>query len=164
MPAPSEGMKTLLIADGVGSGSPTVDWGIHVSKMPASPDRVIAIFDTGGFNPHPAFLLDFPTIQIRVRAKPGDYVTLHNKAQAIKDSLLGLPSQDLLGERWDAINLLSDIAFLGRDENDRPEFSLNFRATIEPAAIAAATNWDDDLPWDDDLGWNDGFTQYREPL
>ena len=56
------------------------------------------------------------------------------QAQAVKDALLGLPAQVVLGDRIDGITMQGDIIPLGYDENKRPEFSLNFRSIVEPAS------------------------------
>lgn len=139
MTALSEGVKAILVADGVGTGTLSADWGIHISKMPASPPspaRVIAIFDTGGAAPWPHVLLDFPTVQVRVRGGVSDYSAAYDKAKNVKDSLLNLPSATIGGDKWERITQLADIAFVGRDEGDLPEFNLNFRVIVKPSTNA----------------------------
>jgi hypothetical protein len=143
MPSPAVGAKTLLVAASVGSNTPSADWAIHVSKMPDRPDRVIAIFDSGGTeNPNPKWLLDYRSIAVQVRGKVSDYALAYNKALEVKDALLGLPAQTVGGDRWDGVTMISDIAFVGRNENDQPILSLNFRIIIEPADNAL-TNRDE---------------------
>lgn len=128
------GAKSVLLAASVGSGTPTADWSIHVSKMPATPDRAIAIFDSGGAETaNPQWLLDYRTIQVQVRGGPGDYEAAYNMAANVKDALLGLPAQTVGGDRWDGVTMIGDITFMARDENDRPMLSVNFRIIIEPA-------------------------------
>lgn len=140
MAVPSNGAKSLLVAASVGSNTPTDDWSIHLSKMPASPDRAIAIFDSGGAeNPNPKWLLDYKTIQVRVRGRVNDYTTAYQKIVDAQDVLLGLPAQTVGGDRWDGITCISDITFLGRDDNDRPELVVNFRIIIEQA-VSVLTN------------------------
>jgi hypothetical protein len=138
MASQSLGAKGLLVSAAVGSATPTDDWSIHVSKMPPTPDKAIAIFDTGGTGegPSPKWLLDYRTMQVRVRSNADDYTGAYNKMQDVKDVLLGLPAQAVLGDRWDGVTILSDITFIGRDDNDRPELSINFRLIIEPATNA----------------------------
>lgn len=135
MGIPSLGAKGLIVTATVGSNTPTADWSVHLSVMPSTPDRAIAIFDTGGTEegPNPKWLLDYRTIQVRVRGKPNDYQTIYAKIAQVKDVLLGLPAQTVEGDRWCGVTGLGDITFLGRDENDRPELIMNFRIIMEPA-------------------------------
>jgi hypothetical protein len=138
MASQAVGAKTLLVAASVGSATPTADWSVHVSKMPPLPNKAIAIFDSGGTGegPNPKWLLDYRTMQVRIRSEPDDYVGAFDKAQQVKDTLLGLPAQTVGSDVWDGVTILSDITFIGRDDNDRPELSINFRLIIEPATNA----------------------------
>jgi hypothetical protein len=131
------GAKTILLAAGVGSGTPSADWSIHVSKLPATPDRAIAIFDSGGAETaDPRWLLDYRTIQVLVRGGKNDYNLTYNTAAMVKDALLGLEAQVVGGDRWDGVTMIGDITFVSRDDNDRPTLSVNFRIIVEPATNA----------------------------
>jgi len=133
---PSNLLKTVLTqAPSVVGALPTNDWGVNISKLPTTPVKVVAIFDTGGVgNPNPALLLDFPTVQIQVRGGVNDNAAAYAKAKEIKDRLLGAPSQTLSGDRLVSVGMVSDITFMGRDEaNDQPIYSINFRLIVEPA-------------------------------
>jgi hypothetical protein len=132
MASPAVGAKALLVAASVGSNVPSEDWSVHISKMPAIPDRAIAIFDSGGVeNPNPKWLLDYKSIQVRVRGNVSDYTAVYQKITDVQDVLLGLTAQTVAGDRWDGVTGISDITFLGRDDNDRPELIANFRIIIE---------------------------------
>lgn len=138
MASPAIGAKSLLVSATVGSATPTADWSIHVSKMPDGegvPDRAIAIFDTGGGeeNANPKWLLDYRTIQIRVRARQDEYADAYAKIAQCKDVLLGLPPTTVGGDEWNSVTSLGDITFLGRDDNDRPELVYNLQIIMEPA-------------------------------
>ena len=134
MTSQAVGAKTLLDSAGVGSLTPTADWSMHISKLPNKPDKAIAIFDSGGAETaNPKWLLDYRTFQVMVRGGANDYVEAFNKTAEVKDALLGLPAQTVEGDRWDGVTLIGDITFVGRDENDRPMLSVNFRVIIEPA-------------------------------
>lgn len=138
MASPAVGAKTLLVAASVGSNTPTADWGIHISAMPDDrdvPNKAIAIFDTGGTeNSNPKWLLDYKSIQVRVRSNSNDYTGAYAKIAEVKDVLLGLEAQTVSGDRWDGVTAIGDITYIGRDKNDRPELVMNFRLIIEPAA------------------------------
>ncbi len=129
-------IRDLLVTASVGvsgAASPTTDNSIWVSKMPTTPDQVISVLHTGGFAANPKWLVDFPSVQVMVRGVKGGYVTAQAKGQAVKDALLGLPSQDVLGDRVTEVNMLGDMVSAGYDESNRPLFSLNFRLIVEPA-------------------------------
>ena len=136
MSLPSEGIKDLLVAASVGTFAATSGWGIFINKEPAAPNTTITIFDTGGFTPNPKWLLDYPSVQVRVRGDKSGYVDAQTKIIQVKDVLLGLDSQDLNGDRWVAVNMQGDILSLSNDQNERPLFVVNFRLIIQPAASA----------------------------
>jgi len=127
----SEGFRGLLAAHVALSG-----WELHTGMMPKSPAKIIMLSDTGGLEPNPRWLLDFPSAQAMIRGEVGGYLATHKEASAVKDILLGIPSQTIANDRWVAINLGSDVAFLGLDEKEHPLFSINFRLIIEPQATA----------------------------
>ncbi len=130
------GAKDLLVAAGVGAFNASSGWSIHISKLPSKPDTAVSVVRTGGPPGNPRWLLDFPTVQVMVRGAANGYQAAESKVQAVKDTLLGLPSQDIGGDRWVAVNMLGDPVFLGYDENNRPKWSLNFPLIIEPATGA----------------------------
>lgn len=127
---PSEGFRSLLTTHVGTSG-----WELHTGQMPRKPDRIISITDTGGLPANPKWLLDFPTVQVMIRGKVGDYIAAYQEGKAVKDILLGLPSQDINDDRWDSITLNGDLGYIGRDENDRPLFTINFALIIEPQSV-----------------------------
>lgn len=134
MSTPAEDLMSIAEDAGIGEVGKSSAWSLHLSKMPdtGSPDNVIGFFDTGGTASNPKWLIDYPSVQVRVRAGRGDYREAWAKARAVKDALLGLPSQDVDDKRLVAVNMIGDIAFLGYDKRDRPQFSLNFALITEP--------------------------------
>lgn len=134
MSDPSDGVKDLLVAAGVGIFSAITGWGIYISKEPTTPDTVITIYDTGGRPSNPKWLLDYPNVQVRVRGSKGGYQAAYIKMKAVKDALLGLPSQTVGGDQWVAVNEIGGIILLHYDENDRPILVSNYELIIEPAA------------------------------
>lgn len=131
--SPAEGAKDLLETASVGVFAATTGWGIFVAREPMTPDQAITIYDTGGLAPDPKWLLDYPSIQVRIRGSKGDYQGTFNKAKQCKDVLLGCPSLNLNGDRWVSITGLGDVISLGYDDNERPLFTTNFRLIIQPA-------------------------------
>ncbi len=115
----------------------TSGWQIEISQMPDTPDDVIMISDTGGLEPNPKWLLDFPTIQCMIRGSANKYLETFREAKAVKDLLLGIQSfTNADGDRWVSITQNGDLAFIGRDESMRPLFSINFALILEPHNVA----------------------------
>lgn len=128
------GISDVLVAAGVGTFGATVGWGIFIHQEPPSPpDTAITIYETGGTDPNPKWLLDFPSVQVRVRGAKGGYVAAKAKATDVLNALLGLPSQTINSDVWVAVNQVGGINSLGQDDKDRPLFSLNYGLIIEPA-------------------------------
>ncbi len=133
---PAQGVSDLLVAAGIGVFAATVGWGIYISKLPESPDTVVEVISSGGPPSNPAWLLDYPRVQIIIRGAKGSYQNAYVKATEVNDILLGLASQTLNGDRWIAINQSSGLAFMGYDDSNRPLLSLNYLLTIEPLTTA----------------------------
>lgn len=139
MVSPTVGAKDLLVAAGVGVFSPTPvgsSYLIVISRLKDAPDRQIVLYDTGGQEPNPQWLVNYPTIQATIRGASDDYVNTYARAQQVFDVLVGLPSQDLNGDRWVSVTSLGGINNLGYDDKDRPRFTINLRLIIEPATNA----------------------------
>jgi len=111
-------------------------WQVEVGVMPDEPNKVISINDTGGAEPNPKWLLDYPTLQVMVRGNVNGYLDTFREAKAIKDLLLGITSQDIRSDRWVSVTQNGDLSFIGRDEDMRPIFSVNFALIIEPQVVA----------------------------
>jgi hypothetical protein len=96
-------------------------------KMPPDPDNVVALFDTGGQTPNPDIPLKEPTFQVIVRNNS------YSAGKAILDTVRSLLHQQsnvqLIpnGTYIYFILLISEGGHIGRDENQREEFSINFR-------------------------------------
>ena len=137
MASPADQIASI-IPDTILDGSST--WTTKIGKVTNEPDQIAVFYDTGGSSPNPKFRLDYRSIMIIVRGKPNDYANAYQKAQDLKDVLLGIDSQDMpSGDRLDGITMMGDIAFLNYDDQTRPSFSLNFRVFWEPAANALNT-------------------------
>lgn len=135
MTAPSIGVKDLLVAASLGTfATPPnlASWPIFISKMPAEPDNCIALFDSGGQNPDPKWLINYPQLTIMVRGK--SWQDVYPKINNIRSRLTGLDSQDVNGDRWVSLNQLGDIVNAGHDEKDRALLTATFRFIIEPAS------------------------------
>jgi len=123
------GMKDILVTAGVGVFGTT----LFVGKLPRKPDAAVSVMQSGGKAANPKWLLDRPSMQVMVRGNKNDYPGTYSKAVAVKNALLGFPSQVINSDRWVQVNMLGDIMNLGFDEEDRALFTLNWELIIEPA-------------------------------
>lgn len=133
MTTPAEDAKDLLVAASVGVFNATTGWAIGINKETDAPDTRITLYDSGGLTPSPRYLLDYPSLQVRVRGSASDPNAARTKIKEVKDALLGLESQDVNGNRWVSVLGQGDVTPLGFDKNDRPLFVINFSLIIEPA-------------------------------
>lgn len=142
---PAQALKDLLVTAGEGvfppSSATSSQWGIAVAREPASPDRVITVYTTGGQSPNPRWLINYPMMQVRIRGEQGGYQDTYDKADAVVRALTGLNPVTLgpNNDRWDALYPLGDVNILQYDQLDRPLLTVNFRAIVEPAQVAGDT-------------------------
>ncbi len=129
---PSVGIKAILAAHVAVSL-----WVIEIGTMPDTPDRIIVLTDTGGIEPNPKWLLDFPTVQVMIRGNANGYLDTFREAKAVKDLLLGIDSfTSADGDRWVSLTQNGDMAFIGRDDGMRPLFTINIAIILEPQLVA----------------------------
>lgn len=142
---PSVDIRTKLAADGAGSTSTTgsTTWAMFVGNIPdtdAVKDNAIGIFTFGGPSPNPKFSLDEVSVQVRVRGNKFGYNAAYTRAQLVKDTLLGAGSTTLNATKYIGFWMTSDIAFLGYDDNNRPNFVTNWRIIREPQTSSTQSN------------------------
>ena len=107
-------------------------WEGVIDHMPDSPDKVVAVFPTGGDQPELSATVRYPTFQIRVRgeANVAGYNVMRDKMEAIYSELLGIANEVVNTVTYAFIIPISEVLSLGRDKNNRPEISRNFRTAI----------------------------------
>jgi len=104
-----------------------------VQWLPSTPDRVVGVFEFSGLPPTGRRDYDQPGIQIRVRCADGDTVNETEAALAKMDAIYdALHSPDYFPQTingtlyCEMVAQESGVLPLGRDQNNRPEFSRNF--------------------------------------
>lgn len=117
---------------GIAGTGATGSWNIYYDKgeLPAGPDQVILLFETGGMPPdliHDMNIDVNPSMQVRIRAKPKDYAGGIAKAEAILALLHGLSNTTLGTTPYKLIRALSSPIYLGNDKSGRPEWTVNFQ-------------------------------------
>jgi len=136
MNSPTFDAKDLLVAAGVGkwgTSGPADAWPIYIGQEPDGAkiaNDIITLYDTPGGSPNPKWLLDQPRFLVRVRAVK--YDDGYQKAEQVKSTLLGLPSQDINGIRYVGIWCVQDTFFLQADSKGRYVFVNTWRVIREP--------------------------------
>lgn len=97
---------------------------LFVGREPASPPNAITVYDTGGGDPFPGVSSDNPSVQVRVRN--ASYLDGWDKAITVKDALFGIGHVTVNGRLFQSVWMTGDINPIGRDDNDRIRFTLNF--------------------------------------
>jgi hypothetical protein len=129
---PAEIIKDILVTAGVGVFADSSDFSLWVSAEPDKPDSAITVYDTGGDAPSPAWLVNFPSVQVMIRGTENGYQTMFAKAEEVVNALLGYPSADFTGQRLVSVRQVGGITFLGYDEKRRPRLSTNWTLITEP--------------------------------
>lgn len=138
--SPADVVSSLLDAASLGHVSvDSTPWRIFTGREGSAPNAVITLYDTGGESRNPAWRLNYPSIQVRVRGNVDDYRGGWAKANDIVEYLLGITPQDCDGFRLDGIIMQGDITPIGYDSESRPLFTVNFKCFTEPTADSSGT-------------------------
>jgi hypothetical protein len=124
MNAPSEDIKSMLVAGGLGL---TFGTNLFIGKEPATPRNCATIFDTYGRPPDLALKdqgYERPSIQMRIRST--DYMTGWTLTNNIKDLLHGKEHETWNGTLYTVIYCSSGPALLDWDDNNNARFIINF--------------------------------------
>ena len=99
---------------------------VYLGSMPNSPANSVSIYPTGG-NPRSlsGTMVEEPTFKIKVRNT--NYATGETLCNTIKDLLHGVNNQTGNGNTVLLIEQQGDVLSLGRDENNRHEWAIEFR-------------------------------------
>lgn len=121
----------LAALPGFGAFGGASGWPIYLGREPLEPVDVVTVYDTGG---SPGPLIDFrkPTVQVRVRAdKYDDGWQKINEAYEALVQPVDVTVTDAVILGWVPT---SEIAYIGRDDRDRPLFTVNFEIMRDGAA------------------------------
>ncbi len=128
MRSPAYSVARYLESNGFGVFGSPAGWSINVASEPDTPDTAITVYDTGGETPDTDQLDRHPTFQVRVRGPNYDdaYAKIDDIAYFLANARPGV----LDGTRYAAFVITSDIASLGKDDNNRHQLTVNFRVPI----------------------------------
>lgn len=123
---------------GAGQKNLIVNW---IPDGPEYPDTIVSVFERSGLPTRltmtgmgqPQSLLDQPVVQIRVRAAQGEYVAGNTLMQQVWGNLNGLSEVELPtgGLLFHLLNANGFPQYLGRDVQQRHEWSLNLHVIVE---------------------------------
>lgn len=105
---------------------------VYVDEMPDDVNNVITIYHSGGNKPNYYFgerQIENPSIQVRVRHQ--NRKDALNWCYRIKDILDGKSNFIINDNHYVLITLSSDILNLGRDNQGRVHYSLNFDIQVK---------------------------------
>lgn len=130
MNSPAHDVALYLQTQGIGTFGGGTAFSIHVGTEPAAPNDVVTLYDTGGPGPDTVEMdLMQPTFQVRTRS--ASYPAGYDKQEQIRDLLLASGSKTMATSRFVLIVMTSEIAGIGRDDNDRHIMVANYRAIRE---------------------------------
>lgn len=120
MNAPVEDIKDMLEA----GTSLVFQTDLFIGLGPTSPDNYVALRDSGGRPPVAQYTYRYPTVQVYVRNN--SYESGQAQAEVVMQCLHAIANETWNAVRYIQVLASSEILYLGDDENDRAEFSLNF--------------------------------------
>ena len=115
--------------DGAG-GDCFVQW------LPDQPPEAVSVWNTGGLPQPTRLAFDDPSFQVRARGDRFDVTTPHDRLAAIYDALTCLDGVTIAAgtphEVWviGISPLQSSPISIGRDDNQRPEWTQNYSVSI----------------------------------
>lgn len=130
MSSTAHNVALYLATNAVGTFGGATEYSIHVGAEPASPAKVITIYDTpGGEMDTDDLSLMRPSFQVRVRTT--NYLEGIAKQEEIRNLLVMPYGVTMNGNEYILVAQTSDIATIGRDEEGRQVFVSNYRSIKE---------------------------------
>lgn len=99
---------------------------------PPSPDLCVTLYEYASAMPEgqvggDTLIIENPTVQVRVRGVRDDYDTPYNLARSIVNAFVKIQDGDLSGKKYQAVIPKQSVLHLGKDENFRHIFIVNFQ-------------------------------------
>lgn len=126
-------VPNYLVAQGIAAaGSTANNYVVSKGYVPNSPDKLIAILETGGL-PNEGLstgTVDRPTFQVRVRSGAYGYSTARAKLESVRSTLEGVINKKIGSPAWGYLHIkaMHPALSLGQDDQDRPTVVMNFWA------------------------------------
>lgn len=120
-----EAIKNLLVAAGLG----TFGTNLFIGYMPDSPATATALFDSGGEDPDD-YLLEIQKATFHILVRSTDYSAGRQKLDDIYALLHGKANFEENGVYFYNILAISRGGHIGRDDQNRDQWSINFKCKI----------------------------------
>lgn len=136
--SPAEGIRDILVACDVLGGATGWAWEIGAIRDTA---KSVAIIDSGGREGEVKVAIDYPSVQLIIQGEKltGGYSVAWDKASEIYKLLHGIDTPNQTWSELTSCVAMGYITSLGRDDSDRPRFSLNFRLITTPEDVGDRT-------------------------
>lgn len=122
----------LIVAAGLG----TLGTDLFYSDLPADVSGlIVGVFDTGGYPPegNPTSEIFRPTVMVAVKGERDQYQEAYDRAYLLFSTLHGQGNVSSVTDfRILQIWSISDVLWVGYDEENRPEFTINFSVQRAP--------------------------------
>lgn len=125
-----------MVSRATAEGLVAAGYELRSGPMPASPDKVMVLRETGGAAPEVAFggdVVEQPGLQLVVRGVPHDYEGPRAVIEAFHQAVLGWGAFVADGTRYLALIPLQSPFPLRVDANERQELAVNYLAQKEPS-------------------------------
>lgn len=128
--SPADGIRAILEDLGICGG--TSGWGSRTGALHSSMDQCVAVLDSGGRGSEVKIAIDYPTVQVLVRASKnaGGYTAGYDKTRECFVALQAIDQNPAQFVTLTSCVVRGGIIPLGRDDSDRPVFSLNFNLIV----------------------------------
>ena len=122
-----DALGTYLQAQGQG----TVATDIFLSRMPATPDACVTLYENQGIGPDHTFgagviAVDHQRVRVYCRAARNDYPAARSKAEAVRAVLGAIRNTTLSGVNILTVLTTSELYPLVRDKDDRAIIGCDF--------------------------------------
>ena len=121
----SEDLKDFIELSSTGLDF-TFGTNMFIGDMPDKPDNCITLYDTGGPAPQANYDYYKPTVQILIRGDIQGYQNAWDQANSLSNALHGVAGETVNSTYYSQILASSDLMFVGKDDSNRPIFSINF--------------------------------------
>lgn len=119
--APAEDVRSIVATGGFG----TVGTDLFSNREPDSPDDCVTVYDTGASKPSElSYTWEYPTVQVRVRAKRDAYTVGKGRVLQIMNLLHGFVGS-VGSVKYRLIQVVNGPVPLGEDERGRPRWTFN---------------------------------------
>lgn len=117
----ADDITQYMATNGIG----TLATDLFEGNLPDSPDSAVVVIETGGTQPERELPFKSPTFQVYIRNQ--GYSAGRTKLDAVRALLHAIQNQTIGSTYFYYIFAISEGGHVGRDDNSRDLFSINFQ-------------------------------------